>query len=191
MRAMALLARLVVSACVLSTALACTKAQAKTPMPPPAPPPALKTPNAPARLIVPQPLPPAAATEPAAPQPPRDPQRQTPRPADKPVTPPTTPPAAVPDPPVVVQTQQNADALEQQARRQIASARTFLSAVKYDALSASARSTYENVQGFIRQAEQSIRIKNFVFAAELADKAAELARELARQGTTSPRSTAS
>lgn len=181
MGAMALLARLAVATCALAAVAACNKAQAKTPMPPPAPPPVLNTPDAPERLIVPQPLPAAPTPEPTAPQQPRDPQRQTPRPADKPVTAPvTTPPATVPDPPVVVQTQQNPDQLEQQARRQIASARTFLSSVKYEALSASARSTYENVQGFIRQAEQSIRIKNFVFAAELADKAAELARELAR-----------
>jgi hypothetical protein len=139
----------------------------------------MTTPAPPERLIIPQaPVPPPPAdTAPAqASGSATRPQRP---PASAPATPPATAGTPPPtDPPPVVQTNQNPDQLEQQTTRQVASARSHLAAVDYGALSSSGRSTYDEVRRFIRQAEEKLKIRNYVLAEELSRKAEQLASQL-------------
>ncbi|MEZ5319616.1 MAG: hypothetical protein R2752_19605 [Vicinamibacterales bacterium] len=159
-------------------AAGCHKVQARTVEPLPAPPAPLTAPEPPGRLIIPQPLPAEPPAE-AAPQP-APPQRQPARPASS-TTPPatastTTPPPT--EPPPVVQTSQNATQLEQQARKQLSQANSDMAAVDYGALSSSGKTTYEEVRRLMRQVDDLLRIKNYVLAADLANKAALLASQL-------------
>jgi hypothetical protein len=56
-----------------------------------------------------------------------------------------------------------------------------LNKVDYRALNTGARNQYETAKRFIEQAEDAIRLKNLLFAKNLADKAAVLATELLGQ----------
>jgi hypothetical protein len=175
--------RFALGALVALGTVACHKGPPRTPLQSPPPPPPLAIPEPPPRLTIPVSVvvepPPEATPPPSANAPARQPR---PNPATPPPQPPT-PPAQTQntEPPPVVQTTQNADQLEQQTRRQMESARTHLTQVKYDALSPSGRATYDEVLRFIRQAEEKLRIRNYVLAEELAKKAIQLASQLVKR----------
>jgi len=176
--------RLVVILLVLAGGAACVKTRAQTP----APPPSLLVPEPPDRVIVPAAaLPDPVETPPPAPVPAPARPRDTPpaRPADRPapaatapaiVTPPDTPAA----PPQVLQTTTNTGELESRALTQIGAAERDLTRINVRQLSANGRTQYDAALGFVRQAKDALKIKNYLLARELADKAASLARELAR-----------
>ena len=124
---------------VLAGASACTKAQARTPVPPPP----LNTPTPP--VSAPLPVSPA---EPAA--------------------------------PLILQTTSNPAEVEQRANAQIAAAQRDLDRINPAQLTSNARAQYDTAKGFIRQAQDALKVKNVVLAKELADKAAALASQLRR-----------
>jgi len=176
--------RLLVILLVLAALPACTKVNARTPDSDPG----LTTPNPPDRVIVPVTLPepveapPAPAPSPPAPTRPREstrPERSTPPPSASPSAN-STPETPAPQPPVL-QTTLNPAELEQQARAFIGTASRDLDRVPVPQLNASARAQYDRARGFIRQAEDALRIKNVVLARELADKAASLASQLPKK----------
>ena len=53
-----------------------------------------------------------------------------------------------------------------------------LNRIDYRALNTDARTQYDTAKRFIEQAEEAIRMKNLLFAKNLADKAAVLATQL-------------
>jgi hypothetical protein len=148
----------------------------------------LQVPPVPPRVIVPD-------IEEVAPGP-GDPA-DTPRPASKPDTPakppekpadPPPPPASMPPPATTaesaprVRTPQTAndEASEREVRAIMARAQAMLRNVDYRNLSAAARQQYDTARRFITQAESALRIRNYVFARNLADKAETLARQLGK-----------
>jgi hypothetical protein len=92
-------------------------------------------------------------------------------------------PAAVPGPPTALQTTSSAEQgeAEKAIRTTMVRASGDLNKVDYRALNAGARNQYDTAKRFIEQAEDAIRLKNLLFAKNLADKAAVLAAELLGQ----------
>lgn len=169
---------------------ACGKVKASVPQPLPA----LEMPAPPGRLIVPLPIP-EPAPEPVAPAPVQTPVRQNTPPATRPAerTPsPSTSTAPPPEPtppaaPPVLLTTPNVGDLEQKARGNIAAAQRDLKKVDYKALSKDAQLQYDTANQYIGQAEDALKVKNYVFAGQLAEKAATLANLLVRsQGGKNP-----
>lgn len=176
-------ARLLVIGLSLSGLAACGKVQASAPPPPMA----LAVPPAPARVVVPFVLaepepPPAPPPAPAATAPASTPRPSTPttpaRPADRPETP-TAPPPATRDTPVL-QTTTDAPSTEQRTRELLTEAQRNLDRVRKPELGAQAREQYDTVVGYIRAAQQALQLKNYLYAQQLATKAATLARELVK-----------
>ena len=170
---------------------ACGKVKASVPQPLPA----LEMPAPPGRLIVPTIIP-DPVPEPVAPATVQPPARQNNPPAARPeqrTTPPatSTPPLPEPTPPAappVLLTTPNVGDLEQKARNNMEAARRDLGKVNAKALSADARLQYETALQYIGQADDALKMKNYVFAAQLAEKAATLASLLVKsQGKTWPR----
>lgn len=184
---------LVVCLCA-AAASACSHAQAKTvPEPPP-----LEMPPPPPRSV--------DATAPEAPPPiglPTEPARNnlveasrselnqradTTRSGElaKPETAVESPAKAVEEtarssPPPTLQTtraQQEAE-VERSVRVLLTRAANDLKRINYRALNADARAQYDTARRFMSQAEDALRVKNLVFADNLADKAATLAAQLA------------
>jgi hypothetical protein len=166
---------------------ACAKAQAETvpngpPLAVPAPPPRVL---APVQQIVEAAPPPAL--EPA--EAPRTPPRQTPPPERRAETPPPAAapppaPAATPAPGEVREVRAmpaaSAAAEDRKVRELLGQAsRILLNQVEYRKLSAEGQSQYNQSKRFAEQAEEALKVKNFVYAMTLADKAVTLARELA------------
>ena len=173
-------------------AAGCAKAQAKVvpeppalevPMPPPRnveateqpepPPPAVppEEPAAPAAPPRPRPVPANAQRPESRPDPPRTEAPASPepqRPADE-----TRTPDTLQTTPAVRQAQ-----VERTIRDTLASASTNLNKVDYRALNADARTQYDQAKRFISQAQDALREKNLVFAANLAEKANTLASQL-------------
>lgn len=171
----------------------CLRAHAKTvaeppPLDIPAPPPRIVEANDPE---MPQPvgLPgePAHNT-PARPRP-APPRAEAPRPAEPPkpaetppveaAKPPEEPPKSAPTPTLQTAPTQREIEVERRVRTQLTQAGNDLGRINYQALNADARTQYDTVKGFIRQAEEALRAKNLNFASSLADKAAALAAQLA------------
>jgi hypothetical protein len=69
--------------------------------------------------------------------------------------------------------------MERRVRLLLTQAGTDLSRVDYRTLNADGRTQYDTAKRFISQADDAVRAKNLVFAANLADKAATLAAQLA------------
>jgi hypothetical protein len=145
-----------------------------TEAPPPPPPPAAPPPQEPPRT-----------TTPARPRPtpPREPARTEP-PKVEPEPPKTPAPAPAneePKPSSTLQTKPTGEEgdVEKAIRTTLKNATTDLNRVNYRTLNADARTQYDSVKGFIRQAEDALRQKNLVFAKTVADKAAALAAQLA------------
>jgi hypothetical protein len=167
---------------ILAAALAgCGKAQARTP----APMPDLNPPSSPSKLVI-----PVAVTEPTPVEPPvSTPETTPPPPETRPARsggrgtppPPTETPPPVQDP-QVLRTNANIQELENQTRLQLGSAARDLSRVSRSTLGAEARASYDDVQRFIRSAEAALKVKNYVLARQLADKAALLASLLVKGG---------
>ncbi|MBA3949660.1 MAG: hypothetical protein H0X44_06920 [Acidobacteria bacterium] len=74
----------------------------------------------------------------------------------------------------------NDEQAERQIRSLIGRAQGTLQNVDYRALSAAARQQYDTARRFITQAENALKIRNYVFARNLADKADTLARQLGK-----------
>jgi hypothetical protein len=148
---------------------------------------ALDTPAPPARVPIPVYLPEPEEIAPppvaAAPPPPQTRPREsssTAKPTDKP--PVTTPPVASTETPVppVLQTTTNIGAVEQKTLALLADAQRNLDLVSYGSLGSEARAQYDRAQVFVRMARSALAIKNYVYAELLADKAASVARLLAK-----------
>jgi hypothetical protein len=156
--------------------------QARTPPPVvmlvPPPPPRVAIPvSLPEQPVVePEPDPPAAApTAPARPRPETTPARTVERPA------PPAAPAVTADPPAtVLQTTTNVGALEQRASWLLGQAEKDLARVNRGQLIAQERAQFDLAWSFIRNARNALRIKNFSYAEQLADKAFKLARALVK-----------
>jgi hypothetical protein len=129
----------------------------------------------PARNTPPASAPPAPATPPRAEAPkaaepskpvevPKAENAQAPVPADAPKLQTTS-------------TQQEIE-IQNRIRADILSANTNLSHINYQALSTGARTQYDTARSYIRQADQELRERNFVFAQSLASKAATIAAQL-------------
>jgi hypothetical protein len=171
---------------------ACAKARAETV--PDGPP--LVVPAPPPRVLVPldDPLPATAAAPEAPAVPARAParppaRRPTGATADtdpRPEAPPPAPVAATPPPePVPTETRElsaaptaNTAAAERNVRDLLARAARDINRVDYARLSVDGRAQYDQSKRFSQQAEEALKVRNFVFAATLADKAATLASEL-------------
>jgi len=135
-----------------------------------------------------KPAPPAASS--------RRPHRSTPPPATKPAagrkadTPDKTelPPAApvkpaadAPAPPPSLQTTANVGELEQKIRLVLDRAAHDLEKIDARTLGADARAQFDEAKRFAEQANAALKVKNLVFAEQLADKAAALAASLAKR----------
>lgn len=164
---------------VLAGSVAACSARAEVRVPAGAP--VLEPATPPARVIVPAPERPTLPTEepPAAPvsgAPAR--QRETPPPARQ-AAPPANPPATPdPPPPSVLSTTANTADFERRIRAQMARAQTDLGAINRMSLGPDARAQFDAAQGFLRQCDEALKVRNLVFAGQLADKAATLAAQL-------------
>ena len=147
----------------------------------------LDVPPVPPRVIVPEiavdeeeVAPPADPVTPGRPSPQRT---DAPPKASEKAEPPRTPPepARTEEAPRV-RTPQTAN--DEQAERVVRSvmgrAQGALQNVNYQTLSSAARQQYDTARRFIAQAENALKIRNYVFARNLADKAETLARQLGK-----------
>jgi hypothetical protein len=169
------------SAAALLTA-ACGGAKAQVLLPDSQP---LAMPSAPAHVVVPAPLEPQVApvvdipVVQAAPPLQSGGSRPVPPPATKPVTtpapPPTTPPAPAPSAPTPLEAAPNQSELEQRARGLVASAEKALDRIDVKLLSEDARGQYQTARRFLKQADDALKVKNIVYAWQLAEKANNLA----------------
>ncbi len=152
-------------------------------------------PPPPPRLIAPveaEPLPSVAQPEEAParqrPRPSTRPQTRSERPADPKAEPgaKSDPAAEAPhdeapaaDSPQLRPVQSGDDVtVERRIREVLTQASGDLNRVDYGALGADAKAQYDTAKRFIQQANDALKTKNFVFAANLADKAATLAAVL-------------
>lgn len=175
---------------VLSASAACAHGQASTvvelpPLEMPAPPPrvveasepqqpaVVSLPDEPRTNLRPRPVPSQRTDAPRAAEPPK--VDQTPA---EPVRPVEEPPK--PTSPTTLQTTptQRDSEVERRVRTLIAQAMSDLNRVNYQALNGDARNQYDTAKRFAAQAEEALRARNFVFASNLADKAAALAAQL-------------
>ena len=137
--------------------------------------PELLPPTPPARLVIPAPEAPTLpevdvpVTPPQPPTPPR--QRPTPPPATS-APPPAT---AETPPPAVLSTTMNTADFERRIRDQLKRATSHLAQVNPRTLGAEAKAQYDAAQGFVRQCEEALKVRNLMFASQLADKAATMA----------------
>jgi hypothetical protein len=128
----------------------------------------------PARNTPPRPRP---APQPTRPEPPKpEPPKPEPPPVEppKPVEEPAKPPTTLQTTPAMVEGE-----VERGIRASLQRATADLNRIDYRALNADARTQYDTAKRFVQQADDAIRIKNLVFAKNLADKAAALAAQLA------------
>jgi hypothetical protein len=181
----------------LTAALAagCARAQARTvPELPP-----LDVPPAPARVIAPlesEPLPTAAIAVDETPAMPRarptrpartesragDANRlEPPKPAETPAEAPRTTETTGEDAPLLTVQPGRNGASERAIRDTLVRASTDLGRVDYGVLGTEARAQYDTAKRFIEQGHDALKGKNFVFAENLADKAAVLAAILLGQ----------
>ena len=183
---MRLAGRLVLASALAASLAACAKVNARMP----APVVALEMPPPPARLLVPVELaePVAEAAPPPDPPAPAVPATRTressttarntnERPAQ-----PTAPAAAVPEPSPsapVLQTQPDVSKVEERTIRALAAAERDLGRLRQDQLGANAKAQFDQAVGYIRNSKEAIRIKNFMYAEQLANKAAAVAALLA------------
>jgi len=151
--------------------------------------PALNAPEPPPRVVVPPPerptMPPVEEPPPAASENRPARTRETP-PLPRTATPPPTeppvvdPPVAAPAPPPVLSTSADTTEFEKRVRDRVRQAEADLAQVNRLSLGTDARGQYDSAQGFIRQALDALKVKNLVYASQLADKAATMAALLRR-----------
>ena len=132
---------------------------------------------------------PSRAPDPIAPtQPPPPPARADRGEAQAPArteTPAEAAPAApapnpAPAPPPALQTTANPEA-EQRTRVALENAKRDLNRIDSRRLNADAKSQYDIARRFVQQAEEALRVRNPVFAEQLADKAAQIAALLQKR----------
>jgi len=189
----AVVLRVFLALCIVPCALmsgACAKAQAKAA--PDGPP--LAVPAPPPRVLLPVEEPPLAEENPPAPEesaPPPPRPRPAPAPPRRATSPPQTPPAEEPKPetptaqtppvtePAAPRPVTPADAAaDKRVRDVMTKAANDLGRIYYQRLSADGKAQYDLSKRFSDQAEQALKDRNYAYAATLADKAADLAREL-------------
>lgn len=163
---------------ILATAACGARAEVRTPtdvpMLVPAPPPDRLIVPVPERPTLPDPEPPISVTPPAnttvRSQPPV-------RPIPLPAPP---PPAGGAPPPAVLSTTANTADFERRIREQVRRAEADLAQVNRQSLGSSGKAQYDAARGFIRQCDEALKVRNLVFAGQLADKAATMAALLRR-----------
>lgn len=175
------------AAIVLTVAGGCTNAKAQVELPESTP---LSIPQAPSRVVVPPtPEPPAATVESGPPassststNPPAGGNRPNPRPTPPPPAnpPAATPPAQPASPATPLETQGNQSELEQKAVALIGSAKATLDKINPQSLSSDGKAQHDAARRFITQAEAALKVKNVVYAWQLADKANTIATLLLR-----------
>jgi hypothetical protein len=143
---------------------------------------ALAIPTPPARTFIPVELPAYVEPEPepvfeASPEPEPARPAAVPRTTEKPQPP---PPAAPAPPPVLQTTNAAPSALEQRVRGLLAQAEDRLKLVNYRELGATGKAHWSQARDFIRMANDNLRIRNFVYAEQLATKANTVAGLLPR-----------
>ena len=155
----------------------------------------LETPEPPPREVVPPPVEPVAVVPtpvivPAASPAPRSqkPAHQKPLPEKGEPAPGQTPPVGsepLPSRPtegvgtgVALQTTADVDASGRRIRDLLAQAGRDLGQIDYRGLSAAGKTQYDAARRFVEQSEEAVRARNFVFAEQLAQKAAGLAAGL-------------
>jgi hypothetical protein len=75
----------------------------------------------------------------------------------------------------VLLTTANTQEFEKRVRAQLQLAQRDLGQVNPRTLGAEARAQYDSALGFIRQAGEALKVRNLVYAGQLADKAATMA----------------
>jgi hypothetical protein len=174
-------ARLVLLGLLAAVAAGCGKVEARAPGPAPA----LLPPTPPSKLVIPsqipEPSPPAAdpVSDPVAPP------TSTPQPNRANRPPPGTSPAPPAQDPQVLRTNSNVAELERLTRASLGRAQRDIGAVRRTELGTDAKTQYDEVQRFIRSSEEALKLKNYIFAQQLADKAARLASLLVKGGAPS------
>ncbi len=150
--------------------------------------PALEPPAPPPHTIIPVELVEEPAAPPAAPTPvmvrpmARPPAPRPEKPAEKPAEKPEPVAAAPPPAPAPpLQTTANVTEVERAIRGRMAQASRDLDRTDYRALTAERRAQYDTAKRFLQQADDALKVKNVVFAEQLADKAATLAAALAQK----------
>jgi hypothetical protein len=144
---------------------------------------ALSIPTPPARSPIPveipeyvEPVPEPVVEETPPPAPARAVVNRAP---EKPAAPPPTPPAPASTP--VLQTTNTApSALEQRVRSLLSSAEGLLKTVNFRELDAQRKAHYSQARDFIRMANDNLRIRNYVYAEQLASKANTVASLLTK-----------
>jgi hypothetical protein len=167
------------------TASGCVSAQAKGEPGGPA----LAPPVPPPRTVVPVEIAPEPAAPPAEPSPTpvvvrptaRPPSLKTDRPVEKPEPAATAPQPAPAAPPLPLQTTGNVTEVEKTIRARMAQASRDLDRTDSRALSGERRAQYDTARRFLQQADEALKVKNLVFAEQLADKAATLAAALVQR----------
>jgi hypothetical protein len=181
MRRLACLA-VVALACAVS---ACVSAQAKGDPGGPA----LAPPTPPPHTIIPVEIVEEPASPPVSPAPTpvivrpmaRPPAPKPDKPVEKPDPAAAAPPTAAPAPTAPLQTTANVTELERAIRARMAQAWRDLERTDYRALNAERRTQYDTAKRFLQQADDALKVKNLVFAEQLADKAATLAAALTQK----------
>lgn len=145
---------------------------------------ALSVPTPPARLLIPVELPPYVEPEPEpvveeAPAPAPVRAASTARATEKPAAPvpqtaPTTPP------PVLQPTNIAPSALASRVKVLISQAEGKMRMVNYLELGATGKAHFQQARDFIRMANDNLRIRNYVYAEQLATKANQVANLLTR-----------
>jgi hypothetical protein len=64
---------------------------------------------------------------------------------------------------------------ERRIREQLRRATSLLAQVNPRMLSAETKAQYDAAQGFVRQCDEALKVRNLMFASQLADKAATMA----------------
>jgi hypothetical protein len=128
--------------------------------------------SAPPRTRAPQRTEPAR-TEPKPDAPKTDVPAEPPKP-EEPQRPITLPPTALQTTPAAAEGE-----VERAIRVTLSRATTDLNRVDYRGLNKDARNQYDTAKGWAQKAEDAMRAKNLLFAKTLADKAADLAAQLA------------
>jgi hypothetical protein len=87
-----------------------------------------------------------------------------------------TPAPPVPTPtPAILLTSANTAEFERRVVAQLNKARADLDQVSRPALGTEAQAHFDAAKGFIRQADEALKVKNLIYAGQLADKAATMA----------------
>lgn len=98
-----------------------------------------------------------------------------------PSSPPPVRPAAPPPPSLTLKPSAGGEAkTEASIRDLLGRAMRDLGRANYSALDRDGRTQYDTAKGFVQQAEEALKTRNYVFAGKLADKAATMAAVLVR-----------